>query len=261
MTPLCRLSIWLLLPLFLTGCALFPARIDKPYTNQTIQALEILKNRADRFPACRGLGQLKIENDETKRYLDLAWLCKFPDKARIEVLSPSGHSLLSFSTDGKYVYLQPRPNGKFQKYNLKYINLEKITGIPIKKNDILNLLAGALPLRRYSSIEISDSTSKHANTLYLKRRWGGTIEEFFFDDGWSQPYKATFFKNNFFNTSEKKIEYTAEITKWQEIDNFDIPRQIVLKTTDNITASLDIRKYWILTDVADDKFVLTAPAK
>ncbi len=245
-----------LLSVFLLGgCAglttRFEPRFLTPEARQAVAALEAGQTLPTAF---KGLGKLKLRTDGRQRVVRLAWLVELPEKMRFEVLAPSGQSLYTISADENYIYLRPPPSaGEIKKIRAGNMNLERFTGVPARKTDLLRLLSGRLPVRVYDTAElVKDGTGGYI--LNLRRRWHGVVERVYFDRNLKRPYKV-----ELLGGWKDRPEYSTAIRSWQQVDTLEVPREILLEGPEGGLATLTIRRYWPETDIAEEKFVLADP--
>lgn len=238
--------------LTLNGCAGFFVK-PPPLSFEAAQALALLeKQKHSRLESFKGLGRVVLQAGAARRTISLAWLVQLPNKMRFEVLTPTGHSLLTVAADGRYIYFLPHAAfGRLQKHRAKNINLERIIGVPVKKDDLLALLAGSFPVRPYDSVQLSGD-HRNGYVLDLKKRWRGVVERIYFDGTIETPYKV-----ELLGGWNDEILCSATIRDWQQTDGFKVPREIILEDGDDLAVKVVIRRYWVETDIAAEQFVLT----
>jgi outer membrane lipoprotein-sorting protein len=255
MRPAAQLLIGLCLVVFLSGCAGWATRQRPVLSFRAERALAVLAAQEASAPsASKGLGKIILQTATRKQSLRLAWLVKLPDKIRVEVLAPTGQSLLTFATDGTYVYFLPHgPEAQLTKKHARNIYLEHLTGLPVRIEDLLSLLSGRFPLRPYDTATVDDGRAGKY-VLALKKNWQGVIQAVYFDAVSEIPYSVEVF-NNWGN----RLAYRATVRGWQQVEEARLPREIFLESGRGETATLIIRRFWVEADIADDKFVLTDP--
>lgn len=238
--------------LFLNGCSGFFVKPVSPVSPEASRALLILENQQQTQPECfKGLGKVALQSGASNKAIRLAWMIELPDKMRVEFLAPTGHTLFSLSADGRYIYTQSHiPPGELKKYRTGNINLKRITGVPVKKEDLLVLLSGRFPIRPYDAVRISGDR-QNGYVLHLQKKWRGVVERVYFDGALESPYKI-----ELLDGWGDEAQYSATIKRWQQVDGLNVPHEIVLSGGDNLTATLTVRRFWVETDIDDEQFVL-----
>ncbi|MDY6905258.1 MAG: hypothetical protein SWH61_11285 [Thermodesulfobacteriota bacterium] len=220
---------------------------------KAFQAFTRLQHINQSLSACKGLGKIVIQQQAQARSVRLAWLCKLPDKMRLEALTPTGHSVLTLSLDGRYVYILPHTTGgELQKKRMRRLNLKHVIDIPVPSDDILQLLTGRIPIRDFDTAKlVSGQNSGH--TLRLARGLTGIVQTICFDESYTHPTRVTYHSGFWHKTA-----YTVTFNDFKIMDGFEIPATITM-TADDLTATFSIRRYWANPEIPDDRFVIIDP--
>ncbi len=248
----------LMLPMLLlmtSGCA----RFIKPVKTISPAAADLLariRTTNGDLKACKGIGTisswLKAGTMPRTRF---AWLCRLPDRLRLEILAPTGTPVMTLSADGKYVYFLPR-DGKHRLRRKKAddINLEKIISFPLRLTDAGHLLAGAVPLHEFDSAERVDLPDDNY-MLQLTNHWPDRIEKIYFEETTGRPVRIEFLQG-----SQDQPRYSATFSGVRKIDGKTIPESIILEDDRGNKVVITIDRYWLETDIPVEKFILTDPA-
>lgn len=228
-------------------------RQDDAQSVASQRALARLRNHNQALSACKGLGKIQIRTPHQTQSAQLAWLCKLPDKMRLEIVAPTGHSMLTLSLDGRHVYILPHlKGGKLQKKRVAHLNLKHIIDIPVESDEIMQFLAGRIPLRGFDAVEI-DTAPDGGQTLELRKAFLGTVQTVYYDAP-SRPPARVVYRSGFWH----KTTYTVTFDNYRRIEGFEIPGEIVF-TGEGLTATFSIRRYWANPVIPDDRFVITDP--
>ncbi len=251
--------ILLLGALLLHGCALLPAgRPPLPEEDRISQparlALEELDRRNAALTSFKGLGKISLKKEGRQMQARLALMAVLPDKIRFEVLSPSGQPFLSLSTDGSDFYLrQHGDKGRFIKRSARRLTLEKFLHVPVTAEDIIQLLAGRVPLIDYDTAVLA-ADSDQVNRLTVKDWSQDRREVIYLDPVTGRPLRL-----EFFDGKDKQPVYSFAPLGEKDIAGYDIPEKILLSGADGLAVTITLDRYWADITVTPDKFVLTDP--
>ncbi|MFP4039415.1 MAG: hypothetical protein ACLFS7_02640 [Desulfosudaceae bacterium] len=253
--------ILLLGALLLNGCALLPARRpplpEKDRISQPARlALEELDRRNADLTSFKGVGKISVKKEGRQMQARLALMAVLPDKIRFEVLSPSGQPFMSLSTDGSDFYLRQRGDKeRFIKKSARRLTLEKFLRIPVTAEDIIQVLAGRVPLIDYDTAVLA-ADSDQVNRLTIKDWSEDRREVIYLDQATGRPFRL-----EFFDGKDQQPVYSFAPLDEKNIAGYDIPEKILLSGTDGLTVTITLDRYWADITVPPDKFVLTDPRK
>ncbi len=214
-----------------------------------------LRNQNRTLKNFKGIGKIKIrQNQETRIDERIAWVASETDKLNIVVLV-SGHPAIKMATDGKWFYYYEVREGKpfYKKLPASDDNLKRVTTIPIKTSDIINLLAGRVPLREHHSAILQRPDTDRGYILVLKRRWWGVTEKIFLDETKSRVHQTEFYNRS------GSLVYIARFDDMQTIDGYQVPASLSITNADDIELQFVVNRYWTDVDVSSSMFVLNPP--
>jgi hypothetical protein len=203
----------------------------------------------------KGLGKIRVRQNQTTRIDErIAWIASESTKINIVVLV-SGHPAIKMASDGKWFYYYEAREEKpiYKKVPASDSNLKKLTTIPIKTSDIIDLLAGRVPLREHHAALLERSDSGEGYVLVLKRRWWGVSEKIFLDETKSSVQSA-----EFYNRSGSLI-YRAIFDKMQTIGGYQVPASLRIANGNGVALQLVVNRYWTDVDISASMFVLKPP--
>ncbi len=203
----------------------------------------------------KGIGNLKIRQNQII-ILDerIAWVASETAKLTLVILV-SGHPAIKMATDGKWFYYYEARKGKpvYKRIQASDSNLKRVTAMPIKTSDIIDLLAGRVPLRGHHSARLESSDAGRGYVLVLKRRWWGVAEKIFLDESKTSVRQIEFY-NRF-----GALVYRAKFDAMQTIGGYRVPASLGLTNGDTLDLQLVVTRYWPDVMVSPSMFVLEPP--
>ena len=276
-------SILLASFLFFSACGSHTLWISKQHKSvtslaETRELISILENTNIKLKTFKGVGRITIWKQGKKDLPGrLAWIGLTPDNFRIALQSVSGQPVASLANDGQWIYVFSHAQGQFLKQRSTNFAMKKFFSIPIKSSDIVNILAGRVPVNKHNSaIVIKDTPARH-NTddlmqqktdrydsnesgrsedgyvLILKKRWGNICEKIYLDANKRDVRKFEVFDAN------GALAYRAEFSRMQHIKGHKVPSRLVLSGGDGSGFQLDVDRYWVNASVSPSIFVLKPP--
>ncbi|MBW1727835.1 MAG: hypothetical protein JRJ62_09685 [Deltaproteobacteria bacterium] len=266
-----------------SSCSIVTSRIpEKPGDlkglSEAEELISYLKNQNLHLKTFKGVGRITfLENEKKDLTSRVAWVGSIPDRLRIALRSVSGQPVVSVASDGQWLYLVNHTQGKFYKRRSENSTMKKFFSIPVKSDDIVNLLAGRVSVDHYDSAVViknsppegrSDFTSnghtavsthkepcahEDGYILVLKKGWGNICQKIYLD----ADRKQVCMVENFYFTGD--LKYRAEFKKMQDIKGYRVPSRLVFSTDDGSGFQLDVDRYWAGVSVLPSLFVLTPP--
>jgi len=203
----------------------------------------------------KGIGKIKVwRNGSLKIDERIAWIGSETSKINIAVLI-GGHPTVKMASDGKWFYYYEVGTGKpiYKKIAASNANLERILSISIQTADVLNLLAGRVPIREHHSAILEKQEAKPGYVLVLKKRWWGVIEKIYVDETKTRAHQV-----EFFNRSGSLI-YRARFEAMQTIKGYLVPARLSITNGEDADFKLDIERFWVDVAVTSAMFVLQPP--
>ena len=276
-------TILLIGAFFLSACSSFTTRVSKrPEDLKTLsearELISILENQNLELKAFKGVGRITFwKNNKKDLVSNIAWVASTPDRLRVALRSVSGQPIVSFASDGQLFYLFSHAQGKFYKKPATNSTLKRLLSLPIKSDDIVDILAGRVPVNKHNSaIVIKSATSSRtpANAsqqqverlspsetsipedgyvLVLKKGWGKIHEKIYLDAKKKDVRMVEVFGLT------GALAYRAEFSKMQKIKGYNVPFRLVLSNDDGSGFQLDVDRFWADVSVSSSMFVLTPP--
>jgi hypothetical protein len=222
-------------------------------TRDTDQLLQTITRKNHALSAFKGIGKTEFILDDRVQVARVAWLGSRPSRLRLEILDPLGRSAVSLSTDGKTLYYASLAQNQFFKTDVADPDLKHLLALPIKVRDVIELLAGRIPIYPHDRIELIPSDSGYPYVLVLKRRWTGVCEKIYIDENKTRIYKIEIFQ------FPKGLMYRAAFNGSRFVDGFEIPSEIVVTNDKGAFFKLRIDTYFANVPVLASAFVLNHP--
>jgi hypothetical protein len=274
----------LLIGMFLfSSCSSITSRIpEKPgdlkASSEAGGLISYLKNQNFHLKTFKGVGRITFFENEKKHFTTrVAWVGSIPDRLRMVLRSVSGQPVVSFASDGEWIYLLNHTRGKFYKRRSGNSTMKRLFSIPVESDDIVNILAGRVSVDTFdSAVVIQNSpsggrshvtSSRHtalstqeepcANEdgyiLVLKKGRGNVCQKIYLDANKKQVLKV----EKFYSTGD--LKYRAEFKEMQDIKGYRVPSHLVFSTHDGSGFQLDVDRYLAGVSVLPSLFVLTPP--
>jgi len=245
----------------LAGCALLGRRPTAEEQAAAARARPVLANLQARnagLEKFKGIGRIKIQKPgQGKINARLAWIAWRPDRLRVAVLV-SGFAAVKIATDGKWFYYydsRSRPP-VYRKFMAGNASLERVVGIGIRTRDIIDLLAGRVPLHDHSQALLIAGEGKAKEggaVLVLKKRWAGIIEKVHLDESRSGVAAIEFFSGS------GRLAYRVRLAGMHSQNGYRLPGRLEFSNGDGTEVVLDISAFQAGIDVTERMFVLPPP--
>jgi hypothetical protein len=243
-----------------SSCALFkPSKeleiIPAEKAPEVRNLLSAIQSKNDTLKNFKGIGKIKVwQNGIIQVDQRVAWIGEKPVKLSTAVLI-SGYPAIKLATDGKWLYyLETRGDDTvFKKIAASDPSLKNIISIPITSSDIVMLLAGGIPLRKFDAIDVIEDESGNGFALVLKAKWRGIQEKIYFDESGSQVRQIEIFNRS------GALQYRAEIENLRSVSGYQVPFRLKLSTGEGADFLLDINRYWVNVELPASAFVLAPP--
>jgi len=244
----------------ISSCAFFkpskePEIIPAEKATEILSLLSTLQSKNDTLKNFKGIGKIKIwDNGIIKIDQRVAWIGEKPANLSIAVLI-SGYPAIKLATDGKWLYYLETRGGDtvFKKIAANDPSLKNIISIPITASDIITLLGGGIPLRKFHGVDLSEDKAGSGYILVLKDRWWGTREKIYFDEHMSQVRQIDVFDRS------GALTYRAEIENMRPVKGYQVPFRLRLSTGEGAEFLLNIDRYWANVELSAAVFVLAPP--
>jgi hypothetical protein len=203
----------------------------------------------------KGLGKIKVwQNGRLTIDERVAWVGYERDKLSI-VLMISGYPAVKMTSDGKWFYYYEAGQGKpiYKKIPATEASLKHIISIPIQAVDILDLLAGRVPVREHNSVILYNQDAGQGYVLALKQWWWGIIEKIYLDADKSRVRLIEYFSRT------GSLIYRVRFEEMQMVNGYQVPAKLSITNGEDTNFQLDVHKYYTDVPVTASMFVLNPP--
>ena len=212
--------------------------------------LQALSKKNDALNTFKGFGKTELIRNDRSQVARVAWIGSRPSKLRFEILDILGRPALRFAVDGETLYFTSHLESIFVKKNTSDADLKHLLSIPIKTDDVIDLLSGRIPITQHTGIELNRNLPGNGYVLILKRKWSGICEKIYLDENKTKIEKIELFR------FPKRLVYRAIFNGSRTINGFDIPSEIVVTDTKGIFFKLRIDNYYTNVPVYPSAFIL-----
>jgi hypothetical protein len=248
---------------FWGGCSRYGASLSKEQQERadaaakakTQAVLSILSSHNDGLNNFKGIGKIKVwQKGVLKLDERVAWVGSESTKISI-VLMIGGYPAVKMASDGEWFYYYEVGKDKpiYKKIAASDASLKRIISIPIRTGDVINLLAGRIPIREHDHATLKAQDAARGDVLVLKKRWWGVTEKIYLDETqtWARQVE-------FFNRSGSLI-YRARFDEMQMVKGYRVPARLSITNGKNADFELAVNKFEADADVAASMFVLKPP--
>jgi len=222
-------------------------------TEEPSHLLSKIQNTNSNLKTFKGIGSIHFGTGGQRQKARAAWVGAIDAKLRIEILSISGQPAASLANDGKWFYLHLHQKQRFHKKRSSGSNLKTFFSIPVETQDVVELLAGRVPIRNHHKVSIVANPSQEGHILILSKRWRGEIERIYLDKEKSRIDKIEILGN------QGSIAYRVHFEGRQIVDGFVIPASLVITNNEGDRLKIEIEKVWANVAVSPSMFVLNPP--
>jgi hypothetical protein len=215
--------------------------------------LSAIKNKNSELETFKGIGNLKLINNNTSMNARAVWMGTHQGNFRVEIFGFPGQSTASYSNNGKYSYVYFPMEGHFYIISDPNPSLEKILTISITSNDLSSFLSGKIPVYEYDADQAKINVSDEGYELSLQKGFFGKRKKLYIDKHNKNVWKIESF--NVFGS----LKYRTKLTMMQSINGYSIPFEINISNNDGNRLRIYIDKYWTNVPAPLSSFTLTPP--
>jgi len=224
-------------------------------TNEAAQLLKTVLETNTQIRTIKGIGFVKLRQDNQLNSFRAAWIGSRPQKFRLEILAAIGQPVLSFASDGKRHYLLSYSDNRLYRRKASGNGLKRLIPIAITPEEILDLLSGRLPLHPDSRAAIEYRDGNSAPMLVLEARKGGGLERII--PGVSG---LTAFRGMERYDRRGRLKFKAVFEKMREIGGRQIPEVLTITNDKGAMIQITVQRCWVNPVVSDDRFILKLPS-
>jgi len=247
---------WLLaIALLVSGCSTLsqtPSQIVNPPESQEVTRilLNLSQLNAD-LSTFKGTGKIKLWKKDGTQVVRSAWTGARPDKIRVVIQGITGFPVASMAADGNRFYLLSYSQDSFYQAEIQDPNLEKLVSISVTAGDLIKLISGVVPIRKYQSSTLLPASSQSGYILSLMGEKGINIEKIYLDQAQMRVQRIEMF------TLKGQLAYRVDFNGETEVENFRVPARLVFNNDDGTGFQLDMDQFWPNAPVSSDMFVIS----
>jgi len=247
--------VWLLaIAMLVSGCSTLsqtPSRVAYPPESPEVTRLllNLSQLNAD-LSTFKGTGKIKLWKKDGTQVVRSAWTGARPDKIRVVIQGITGFPVASMAADGNRFYLHSYSQDSFYQAEIQDPSLEKIVSIPVTAGDLIKLMSGVVPIRKYQSSTLLPAPSQSGYILSLIGENGIDIEKIYLDLT-ERVQRIEMF------TFKGQLAYRVDFIGETEVEEFRVPARLVFDNNDGSGFQLDMDQFWPNAPVSSDMFVIT----
>lgn len=210
--------------------------------------LEIIEQKNTAIKSFKGIGKIRLWDLGQTQTARAAWMGAKDGRLRIEFLGLPGQPVAKFIFDGdRYVFFSHVDQLTYSQ-NSEDPDLAPVTGVSIKTSEVIDLLAGGIPVYAHDSVVVKPLGSDNRHVVVFEKHWLGAVEKVYFNS--TAPEKIEVFRWG------KKV-YQAEISDIRSIGGQSVPFQLVIENSGGEGFSFEIDRQWVDVDVRPAMFEIT----
>ena len=160
--PLCRINYLVLLLIVISGCAPLVSTIGQPVSKTSAQELlQELANTTEQIRSVQGMAVTQISSPEQNGSVRQVILAERPNHFRLEVMSPFGTPLMILAANGDDLGVLLQSRNQFYLGSASPRNFARFTRVPLKPDDMVNLLLYRVPLIAEQAVSAYWLPSQH----------------------------------------------------------------------------------------------------
>jgi len=214
--------------------------------------LSILEQRNNAVKSFKGIGKISVWDSDMSRTSRAAWLGAADGRLRIEFLGLPGQPVAKFIFDGNHYSFLSNLDSQIYRKASSDPNLKQVTGVSIKTSEMIEYLAGGIPVYEHDSVLLkqadSDSDSDDRYVLIFRKYWLGVVEKIFFNG--SVPEKVEIFRWG-------SKAYQVEFKTIKIVNKLQVPFHLVITNGDNQGFSFIVDRYWSDINVLPSTFEIS----
>jgi len=241
--------------ILVSGCSMLsqtPSKIvNQPESPEVTRILSNLSQFNTDILTFKGTGKIKLWKKDGSQIVRSAWTVARPNKIRVVIQGITGFPVASMAADGKRFYMLSYGQDSFYQADVQDPSLEKIVSIPVTAGDIIKLISGVVPIRKYRSSALLPWPSQNGYILSLMGEKGIDVEKIYLDQTQMRIQHIEMF------TLNGRLAYRVDFNGETEVEGFIVPARLVFNNDDGSGFQLDMDQFWPNTPVSSDMFVIT----
>jgi hypothetical protein len=159
------------------------------------------------------------------------------------------------TSDGEWFYYYEVGEGKpiYRKIPASEASLKHIVAIPIQADDVVELLAGRVPLREHSAVTLQEQETEPGYVLILRQRWWGVVEKIYLDESKTRVNMTEYY------SPMGSLIYRVRFDKMQMVNGYRVPVRLSVSNGEDSDFELVVDRYYTDVPVTASMFVLDPP--
>lgn len=241
-------TILLVLTVLLASCAPPPKPVPMlPDLEQKL--LGQLRDSGRTFSSLEGLAKVEVVAPERKVSTNQILFAEKPGRLRTEILSPFGTPLMLIATDGQELTAYLPGDGLFYRGEATDANIQRLLRIPLRLDDLVDIVLYAPPLFDYSSVKAGVESDRHY--LLTLDEEGAYRQEFRFDR------ELNLVGARYRMGNEKLLEVNYEFRSLRSVYPQKIKAEMPQHESSLAVTFSDVETN---VDIRSDRFLLSPPA-
>ena len=211
--------------------------------------LSIIKARNDAASSFKGIGKISVWDRNGSRTSRAAWAGAIDGRLRIEFLALPGQPVAKFIYDGENYYFLSQTDQQLHQESCSDPMLTQVAGVPIRVSEVVELLAGGIPIYAHDSVILEPQASGQGFVLIFKKRWLGVVQKIYLDPSRSVVEKIEIYK-------WWKKAYQAVFAQVRQVKDHRIPFDLTISDGGNQGFRVTNDRYWADVVVKPSMFSL-----
>jgi len=220
---------------------------DAPQNVQ--QILSVIKSKNDSARSFKGIGKISVWDENGSRTSRAAWAGAIDGRLRIEFLALPGQPVAKFVYDGEHYYFISQADPEQHQRACSDPLLTQVAGVPIRVSEVVNFLAGGIPIYDHDSVALEPLASPGGYALVFKKRWLGVVQKIYLDPSRSAVLKVEIYK------WWKKV-YQVAFDQVRTVNDHRIPFDMTISNGQDQGFRVSTDRYWADALVTPSMFSL-----
>jgi hypothetical protein len=251
--PFCvgRRRVWALVffAFWLISCSRLPVQPGPAAVSpEAAVLLAGIERRNRELETFKGIGSLHLQREDLPRTVRAAWVARFPDRLRLELLGVAGTPLASVLADDDGLLFHLYDSGETYRRWSGTDGLKSIIGVSLQTAEVVFLLGGRIFLDDFRQASVKDGA-------LLLEGPGGRLRQKIF------PAAAGGLRMvERFDESGRR-RYRVVAGPYHEVDGFSIPGSIRVTAEGREILRLSVDRFWANPSLTASAFILDLEEK
>jgi len=201
------------------------------------QILSIIKARNDAARSFKGIGKISVWDENGSRTSRAAWAGAIDGRLRIEFLALPGQPVAKFIYNGENYYFMSQADPELHQRACSDPVLTQVTGVPIRVSEVVEFLAGGIPIYDHDSVALEPLASPGGYALVFKKRWLGVVQKIYLDPSRLAVLKVEIYK------WWKKV-YQVAFDQVRTVNDHRIPFDMTISNGQDQGFRVSTDRYW-----------------